>query len=93
MSHDLSRYFVVKKFNDGWLMGSQNGPETIFVTRDELIKVGYLPADDPNIVLNRLVPPTKVITIPIGTSLDSSDELKDIRIPRPSHRPSRELSD
>ena len=70
-------------------MGSQSGPETIFVTRDELIKVGYLPADDPTMVLDRLVPPTKVITIPIGTSLDSSDELKDIRISRPN----RELSD
>jgi hypothetical protein len=76
MSYDLSRYFIVKKFNDGWLMGSQNGPETIFVHRDELIRMGYLPSNRSSPSSRRLAPSTKVITIPIGNSSDSSEESK-----------------
>jgi len=38
---DLSNYYVVKKFQHGWLMREQKGEKTVFVPTKDLIKIGY----------------------------------------------------
>jgi len=67
---DLSRYFIVRKFSDGWLMGSQNGPESIFVPRTELVRMGYLSEEAESISASlssapQDIPSPRVITIPL----------------------------
>lgn len=39
---DLSNHYVMKKFHDGWLVGPIEGGEPRFVSRAQLIEMGYL---------------------------------------------------
>lgn len=39
---DLSKYFIAKKFQHGWLMQEQKGDKTIFIPREHLAKMGYI---------------------------------------------------
>jgi len=45
MPTDLSNYFIAKKFRHGWLMQEQNSDRTIFISRENLIRMGYLHDD------------------------------------------------
>ena len=63
MSLDLSRYYIIKKFNDGWLMGSMDENDRRFIPKRHLVQLGYLSEpEDPS------TPPaiSNVIVVPTG---------------------------
>lgn len=39
---DLSRYYIIKKFRHGWLLGKVENDESQFISREELVKMGFL---------------------------------------------------
>jgi hypothetical protein len=39
---NLDGYYIVKRFNNGWLMGSVKSNTTLFVPRKDLVRMGYL---------------------------------------------------
>jgi len=42
---DFSRYYVVQQYDHGWVIKSQSTNETQFISKSELIKLGYLPEE------------------------------------------------
>lgn len=39
---NLDEYYIIKKFNNGWLMGSVLRNESLFIPQKDLIRMGYL---------------------------------------------------
>lgn len=63
---DLSQYYIIKKFQHGWLVGSLTDSSSLFVTRSELVRMGY-ESEPADITLSSTPPaiPT-VIMVPTG---------------------------
>jgi hypothetical protein len=42
MMSDLSNYYVIKKYKHGWVLGEINNNVSQFISREELIDMGYI---------------------------------------------------
>lgn len=60
---DLTNYFVIKKYPDGWLVSKNNpGERPIFLQNEKLISMGYLNEETPSV--RHPSPPPAVILVP-----------------------------
>lgn len=66
---DLSEYYIVKKYRHGWQLGKIGSEESKFISREELVIMGYLEESDEESNINILgtTPPSAII-VPTGFS-------------------------
>lgn len=63
---DLSKYHIIKKFDDGWLVGSIFTNESIFLPKEHLVKIGYLSQESGDIFSKSYPFYNNVILVPTG---------------------------
>lgn len=63
---DLSKYHIIKKFDDGWLVGSILTGESMFLPKEHLIKIGYLSQESEDIFSKSYPFYNNVIFVPTG---------------------------
>lgn len=69
---DLTNYFVIKKYPDGWLVSKNKpGERPIFLQNEKLISMGYINEETPTV--RHPTPPPAVILVPITQKKGRSD--------------------
>ena len=63
--HNRTGYYVIQKFDDGWLIGSQLDDEPIYLHHSSLVEMGYLPK---NTLKTNITPKSNAIVVPTGNS-------------------------
>lgn len=64
---DLSDYYIIKKYKHGWHLAKIGTEMSQFISREELINMGYIvePDDDSNNNIISTTPPSAII-VPTG---------------------------
>lgn len=68
---DLSGYYIIKRYNHGWQLGKIGSEESHFISREELVDMGYLaePEEESNLNIMGTTPPSAII-VPTGLHLE-----------------------